>query len=288
VVGVYLVGVLAVVAAVRLAGTPGWPPLAALVAVPAALGFLVGWSAVGCAIGISVGRAAAIAPTVLVGSLAIAILGYFLPGHLTDVGGATASLVGLQVVEGLFASQALLWTAIAAASIAALVRPVARAVPVLAVAIAVGVAAFAWQIQMGEDRLEPAPAELSCEGDGAVICLAPGYEQFRPHVEAATAPARRLLAAAAIDDELVFTQDAPHMDRYERAAYIDAAMLRGDQRSGAVAVANALIPPTCDLFADLGAGTAFDTVLQALESPDPTAGQVLGTAIERLERCGGS
>ncbi|MBX3314831.1 MAG: hypothetical protein KF906_10970 [Actinobacteria bacterium] len=280
----YTAGLVVVLVVSWVAGNPGGPSLVQVGPVVAGYAFIAGHAGIGAAVGLATGSGLA-APLLGLGLFCFGVVAYGMPGYLTDVGQATGSLIGLQVRPGVTITQILFWSAVAMIGVAALGKPRHRALPV--VCAGVGVAVTMVVVQVGiDDKLESSPVGVVCEpagASGATICLGPGYEQFRDDVEASIAPAVGWVRATGHAEPLVFTQLGS--DVFESGAgFVDGEMLDGSVQRGSVAVANALIPATCDLWADGTARDAFFSIGREFESGAPDLAR-LGEAIEVLTAC---
>lgn len=280
----YTAGLVLVLAVSWVAGNPGGPSLVQLGPVLAGYAFIAGHAAIGSTVGLVTGSGLA-APLLGLGMFCFGVMAYGMPGYLTDVGQATGSLIGLQVRPGVAVTQILFWSAVTMISVAAVRRPRQRAIPVVCAGLGVAAVTLLAQVSI-DDKLEPSPVGAVCEpadAPGATICLGPGYEQFRHDVEVSIAPAVGWVRASGSTEPLVFSQQGSVV--FETGAgYIDGAMLDGSIASGSLAVANALIPASCDLWVDAPAGDAFGVIGEEFRSGDPDLAR-LGDAIAVLTSC---
>jgi hypothetical protein len=240
--GVHLVGFVVVVVRAEAVGAPSVadlvpfvPALAQLVVV-LALGYVAGW----------VTRSWLAAPLVAVTVFGL-LLGAWLTGRtpLVQVGGATSSLVGLVVDDGVMAGQVTAYLALAGALLAGTVAHLRRQVPVVPLAAAaVGVLAIVGLTRHPGDPLVASPEPLACSGSGPVLCVAEPYRHLEPDLRARLVPLVERLRAAGVDppDEL---HQAFYLDLPPGVGSITADALVGEPASTRFAVRSAYESPFC-------------------------------------------
>ncbi len=269
----YAAGLVAVVALVRMAGTPAWPDgvAASTLGPPATL--LAAETAVGFAIGRGI-RSPLVPPFVAVGTFLVVLFSYTVgPARLLDVGGASASMLGLAPRPSLQVSQILLYLALALAALSSPMwargRTVARrAGATLAVSVVLAAAA-ANVVRQGPDHFQRVPTPLRCIGAEPEVCVGPGYARLAADARALLLPYLDELQGAGAPVPERFEQTA---NRGERAAPLGGLMFQLIRYGPEVAEAGApaaivlwYMGPSCDVFRE-PAATAFDGLTAWLES----------------------
>jgi hypothetical protein len=302
----YAGGLLAVLALVRLAGTPGWPgarelgaavPPVALLAAEAALGLLCGWWL----------RHVLAAPAAAVGCFLLSLWLYAAgPSQFVTVGGATASLVGLAPRPRLEAAQVLCYAAAALVAILLAGRPrvfaavpttTADWVPPAVAAVALGSAA-ALLLGQGETTLEHVDAQLTCLGSAPAVCVAPGYVGDALPARAALLPYLARMRAAGVRAPSRFSQDATPGQR--DAGPVDASFLLGDHSDAAFLVLNTFTSKACFDTGSTRIQDEWEAVLGwlqgsssggkgsagAVPAPGPVPAAVIRRYVADLSACG--
>jgi hypothetical protein len=206
----YGVALAATVVYAATSGAPGWPgvwawstvlPVLAVLALCAAGGAALGWRA----------RRPLVAPVAAVVAFGLLVASYTtLPGLFLQVGGATASLIGLAPRPALQAAQ-VLWAASAAALLlrrAGWPSPASGGARVATVVFALVVAASTvWVLSLGGDRFGEVAVRTSCDDGSPSVCLVAGYEHLREPLHRRYDPAAAALEATGLADVRLVTQD---------------------------------------------------------------------------------
>lgn len=203
--GGYASGLVAAVVAATLLETPGSPNVRAVASAIPAVAMLWAAAAIGLGIGWHFGNWIAIGalPIVVFGAIVFA---YSVQMTLVRVGGATASMVGLQPRSDVMALQTgffivVSWTALLLAT------DRSRPTQVWRLLVIGCLAASAVMLGSLQDTLEPSTVQLGCEGSTVEVCLTAEYEQFRESFS---------VALATVLDELRLV-GAPQPIRFEQA-----------------------------------------------------------------------
>ena len=235
-------------------------PLAALLAAEIAGGFAVGWWL----------RRGVVAPLVAVAVFVVTLLTYSAePGLFVEIGGATASLLGLAPRRSLQIAQTAFWMAMSvlAAAIACWAcdrrRRPAQATLVLAASAALVAAVVI--IELGTDRFDEVSVSADCEGSQPEICLADGYGDLRPELTVQIAELYASLADAGIALPDRVAQAYSDTDEGKDSMYLGAT----DELTQVEIVAmvlGSMMPVDCDLFATQTAFQAYNDLAYWLGS----------------------
>lgn len=201
----YVVGLGVVIAASKAQGTPGFPsarilftavPALALVGAALAAGIVLGWATRHWAV-------VAVAPICVFGLI---IFAYSVHMSFVRVGGATASLVGLEPRLDIGVLQAVMYAAVTVAFIAWAGRRTFVGSAILAVATVAVVACVVGLLGRPADTLEEVPVSMRCTDEVVRICLSDEYEQFRRPLQEGLDPVLRAFAEAGAPIPTEFTQ----------------------------------------------------------------------------------
>lgn len=251
----YLTGLIAVLIWVKYGRMPGLPGLVELRSVVPPLALLAAQSAVGFAVGVRTGRRI-LAPVVSVAMLTLVITSYgvFGPANPLVVGGATASLVGLEPRLGLQAIQVVCFSLITCwvllRSISTPGRtPHGRQWARFVLTVGVAGATVVLVALVGENQFEPREPALECSPARPTICVSPGYARDLPALRQAVMPYITALEAVSVAPPGRFEQRAGV--RGVRAADIPAPLpSTGPPALGPGDVISWYAPLRCDLDSD--------------------------------------
>lgn len=237
----YLIAAAGIGMTVIFSGTPGLPGIDVLITFVPALTFLACWSAVGYAIG-SRWDSKLVAPLSTIGAFAVVILAYTtLPGIFVQVGGASASLVGLTPRHSIQIGQILFFLSVASLSLSTC-RPVVSSQMsawLSGGAIVATTASIAFVLSLGGDVFRPQTPHLHCQGPSPSVCLADGYQGRSTQTIALLAP--YVGAVRELDGTLPerFTQD-PN-DKSPRVALLPVDLVLGNKDAAAPTLMNTYI-----------------------------------------------
>lgn len=302
--GAYLAGLAAASIWAATAGAPGLPGLVTLGTVFPALGLMAFLSAIGVAAG-WVSRRVLAAPLVAIAVFVAVLFSYIsVPGLLAQVGGATASLIGLQPRLEVQVAQVALYlvgTALALLAAADAGRVARELTRPRAVAGALVLLAVLAVIVLGGRRFDAQPVAMTCDDAPTPICLAPGYADQAAELRAAFDPYLVALADAGAPPLLRLSQD-PN-DVADGVGEIPPFVV--DRETAIGSLMDAYVPESCDIFKDEATYTEYSglvywmTSLTERQLPfDPTVPEVLRAgdrtaagawaagALERMAACG--
>jgi hypothetical protein len=248
------------------------PPLLALLTAEIAAGFVAGWWV----------RRSYCAPLVAVGVFIVTLVGYGAePGLFIEIGGATSSLLGLAPRRSVQLAQAAWWLAVAVGLVGAAVLVADRRSRGARVAVATSAltaaAVAVVVVSLGFARFRTVPVAVECAGDRPQICLADGYHDLRPELDARLRPAWAALTDAGVPVPARVTQ--------ETTAGGDVATIGGvasiSTTELTAMVVGAIMPGDCDLYASPQLLAAFTDVsfwisrTLGADPYDPTVSSVL-------------
>lgn len=261
------------VAVVARAEAVGWPspadlapfvPALAQLLLVVAVGYVAGWTT----------RSWLAAPLVAVVVFG-ALLGGWLAGRtpLVQVGGATASLVGLAVDPDVVVGQVVGYLALVGALLGGVVAHLRRSSPVppaLAATVA-GVAVAGLAVHPG-DPLVAIDEPLVCEGTAPTICTAEPYRHLAPDLRVRVEPVLERLRAAGVEPPTELRQ-AFYLDLPPGVGSVTADALTGEAGSTRFAVRSAYERPFCaspeEAIRQGGLVVAFDELVSATSPPTP-------------------
>ena len=270
---VFAVGLVAVCVIVRLAGTPGAPPLAAIATVLPAIALV----AAECAVGLLVGwwvRHVLAAPAAALGCFLLSLWLYVSgPTVLIQVGGASGSMIGASVRVVPAMAQVAYFAAIVLLAVLLLARPrpwsragaaqsaLASLAPVATAGILVlGSASFL--VAQGPDRLQPAPEALVCVGTAPQVCVAAGYVRYAAGARAALLPYLSRLTEAGVPVPAKFAQNANPGEL--TVGPIESTLLLGRTDGAGFAVINSYLSKQCPIDQDPALQTEWNGIISWL------------------------
>ncbi|HXF72449.1 MAG TPA: hypothetical protein VNO79_07570 [Actinomycetota bacterium] len=268
----YAIGLAAVIALVRAAGTPGWPDATALSTLGPPIALLAAETSTGFVVGLVV--SSPLVPPLVATAWFLLVLFLYVagPATLVTVGGSS-SLLGLAPRRALQAAQVELYLSVVAASAAWVIarpaRPLAKAAACL-----VGLSLVALGVHRVSDEgpriFQRTRVTLACIGSEPTICVGPGYVPMAHRIRALLGPYLDELRAAGAPVPSRFDQTALPGEAAAPLGGLVYSLLRYDDPSAApFAIIDWYLGPTCDVSRD-PAATAFDglaTWLQARVGP---------------------
>lgn len=255
----YLLGLLLVFAFIVIAGTPGWPGVAVSATLPPALALLAAETAIGYVVGFRT-RTPLSAPAVAVGVFTLSILLYLRGGEkFIRVGGATASLVGIEPRASVQVLQTAFYAAIACIALL-LCRQLLRTPDLLAFGPVLGniviIAALGLALARPPSSMfQPASTAMRCTSSRPVICLAPGYAQFQARVSSAVMPYWKAFAGVGITTPRRFSQAV--LPGNPSAASLPLQVVLGDGNFADSALLSWYTPKGCDISASAATVQTF-------------------------------
>jgi hypothetical protein len=272
---VYVAGVLGLVLWVQREGLGGWPSVRDLSTIVPALVFLGGWAGAGMAFGVRAASALA-APLAAVATFAALLIGYSTVTPLVRVGGATASLVGVQPNPAVQLAQVVAYALLAGVGLALAAdrlcgrgaRSPASAVLGGALLAVVGVT---WA--SGATELTDAPAHVRCEGSAPEVCLAPGYEPSRRALVRDLAPLFESTRSRGLLSPERLTQDPGDPSPLTAVLPLDVVLGSREPAALAALMADAYVPSDCDVLSTevvFRAWYGLDWWMLAQLAPQPT------------------
>lgn len=194
---IYLAAFLVVVVQAEALGAPSLRDLAvfipalALLWAAIAVGYVAGWAT----------RSWLAAPLA-----AIAVFGLLLAGWVAgltpvvQVGGATASLVGLVVAPEVMVGQTIFYLAVAAAAFGVSHARLRRTAPTASVvSVALATVAFAALVSFDGDPLVASNEPLECSGTNPTVCVASPYAHMADDLRSVAEPMLARLDAAGVE-----------------------------------------------------------------------------------------
>jgi hypothetical protein len=218
-------------------------PLLALLAAEIAGGFAVGWWM----------RRGVVAPLAAVAVFVVTLYAYSSePGLFVEIGGATASLLGLAPRSQVQIAQTAFWLAVAtlATASASWACDRRRRGAQLAIGLAGGAALVAAGVilDLGTLRFHEVPVATDCRGDRPEICLADGYGDLRPVLTEQIAVMYASLDEAGVELPDRVAQSYSEADRGHRVMYLGAVTALTSVEMVAMVIGS-IMPVDCDVFA---------------------------------------
>ena len=267
---VFVVGLVSVGIIVRVAGTPGAPPLAALASVLPAMGLLAAECAVGLLIGWWVRHVLA-APAAAVGCFLLSLWLYVSgPTVLIEVGGASGSMIGVSVRVGPALAQLAYFAAVVLLAVLLVGRPrpwsgTPAALASLAPAATAGVLVLGTAsilVAQGPNRLQPAPEALVCVGTAPQVCVSAGYVRYAAGARAALLPYLSRLTEAGVPVPAKFAQNANPGEL--TVGPIESTLLLGRTDGAGFAVINSYLSKRCPIDQDPALQTEWNGIISWL------------------------
>ena len=267
---VFVVGLVSVGIIVRVAGTPGAPPLAALASVLPAMGLLAAECAVGLLIGWWVRHVLA-APAAAVGCFLLSLWLYVSgPTVLIEVGGASGSMIGVSVRVGPALAQLAYFAAVVLLAVLLVGRPrpwsgTPAALASLAPAATAGVLVLGTAsilVAQGPNRLQPAPEALVCVGTAPQVCVSAGYVRYAAGARAALLPYLSRLTEAGVPVPAKFAQDVNPGGL--TVGPIESTLLLGRVDGAGFAVINSYLSKKCPIDQDPSLQTEWNGMISWL------------------------
>lgn len=267
---VFAVGLVAVCVIVRLAGTPGWPPLAAIATMLPVIGLL----AAECAVGLLVGwwvRHVLAAPAAALGCFLLSLWLYVSgPTVFIEVGGASGSMIGVSIKVVPALAQVAYFAAVVLLAVLLVARPrpwsgTPGALASLAPAATAGVlvlGAATALVAQGPNRLQPAPEALVCVGTAPQVCVSAGYVRYAAGARAALLPYLSRLTEAGVPVPAKFAQDVNPGGL--TVGPIDSTLLLGRTDGAGFAVINSYLSKKCPIDRDPVLQTEWNGVISWL------------------------